>query len=85
LGRKTVGITNPLEAQVGTIRGDYTVESYELADKLGHAVRNLVHASGSPEEAKKDIDIYFTPEEFVSYTHSVEKSFTKISLSFLLL
>lgn len=73
LGRKTVGNTNPLEAQVGTIRGDYTVESYELADDLGHAARNLVHASGSVEEAKKDISIYFTPEEFVSYSHSVEQ------------
>src|SRR3989338_7070428 len=63
LGRKTAGATNPLDADVGTIRGDYTVESYELADKLGHPVRNLLHASGTVDEAKDDIATYFTKDE----------------------
>ncbi len=67
LGRKTVGSTNPLDADVGTIRGDFTVESYELADLLEHPVRNLVHASGSVEEAEKEIAIYFKKEEIVDY------------------
>lgn len=72
LGRKTVGSTNPLDADVGTIRGDYTVESYALADLLGHPIRNLVHASGDVQEAKDDIATYFTPDEIIDYRLIVE-------------
>ncbi|OQX51546.1 hypothetical protein B5M47_00345 [candidate division CPR3 bacterium 4484_211] len=73
LGRKTAGSTNPLDADVGTIRGDYTVESYEVADHLGHPIRNILHASGSVEEAEKEIGIYFRKEEIVSYPLIVEE------------
>lgn len=67
LGRKTVGHTDPSLAEPGTIRGDLTVESYELADTLGHAIRNLVHAAGSKEEAEKEIAIWFDEGELVDY------------------
>lgn len=67
LGRKTVGITNALEAVPGTIRGDFTVDSYMLADLQERPVRTIVHASGSKEEAEKDILIWFGEEEIVSY------------------
>ncbi|MBU1110293.1 nucleoside-diphosphate kinase [Patescibacteria group bacterium] len=67
LGRKTAGSTNPLDADVGTIRGDYTVESYEVADCLEHPIRNILHASGSVEEAEKEIAIYFDSDEIVDY------------------
>ena len=49
--RKLVGSTEPLQSAPGTIRGDYTLDSYDLADKDGRAVRNLVHASFSVEDA----------------------------------
>jgi len=67
IGRKTVGATNPLDASPGTIRGDYTVDSYELADKSNRVVRTIVHASGSVDEAKTEIALWFKPEELIDY------------------
>jgi len=65
--RKITGGTEPLTSDMGTIRGDYTIDSYELADVDGRAVRNLIHASGSPDEAKKEIDLWFTHGEIINY------------------
>ncbi len=67
LGRKTVGSTNPLDADVGTIRGDYSVDSYFLSDKVGRPVQNLVHASSDIEEAKREIQVWFRADELVDY------------------
>jgi len=67
LGRKTVGHTNPLKADVGSIRGDYSMESYFLADNLKRAIQNLIHASGSPEEAENEIKIWFSEDEILDY------------------
>ncbi len=67
LGRKTVGTTNPLEAEVGSIRGDYSTESYELADNIDRAIHSLIHASGSVDEAKREIELWFKPEEVLDY------------------
>lgn len=67
LGRKTAGATNPLIADIGSIRGDYSMESYELADNLGRVVHTLIHASGSPEEADEEIKIWFSPSEILDY------------------
>lgn len=63
--RKLVGSTEPLTSDVGTIRGDLTIDSYELADLEQRAVRNLVHASGTIEEAEKEIKLWFSEEELV--------------------
>lgn len=65
--RKLIGSTEPLSSDVGTIRGDYTIDSYQLADTDGRAVRNIVHASGSLEEANEEINLWFKPEELISY------------------
>jgi len=65
--RKILGGTEPLSSDVGTIRGDYVLDSYQMSDVSKRAVRNLVHASGSPEEAKMEIDHWFKPEELVKY------------------
>lgn len=65
--RKITGGTEPLTSDVGTIRGDFTIDSYQVSDTDGRAVRNLIHASGSPEEAEKEIAIWFTPEELLEY------------------
>ena len=42
--RKITGATEPLSSDVGTIRGDFTLDSYEVADFDNRAVRNLIHA-----------------------------------------
>lgn len=65
--RKITGGTEPLTSDMGTIRGDYTIDSYEVSDVDGRAVRNLLHASGSPEEAEKEIALWFHPKEIVDY------------------
>ena len=67
LGRKTAGATNPLVADIGSIRGDYSTDSYEASDTLGRAIQSLVHASGSVEEAEAEIKIWFKPEEILNY------------------
>ena len=54
--RKLAGATNPSEAEVGTIRGDFAME-------IG---RNVVHAADSSENAKKEYSIYFKESEIVS-------------------
>ncbi|MFA5358775.1 MAG: nucleoside-diphosphate kinase [Patescibacteria group bacterium] len=65
--RKITGGTEPLSSDVGTIRGDFTIDSYGMGDVDERAIRNLVHASGSPEEAEKEIAIWFKPEEILKY------------------
>lgn len=70
--KKITGGTEPLTSDVGTIRGDLTLDSYDLGDADDRAVRNLVHASGSPEEAKKEIPIWFSKKEILKY-HLVQE------------
>lgn len=65
--RKITGGTEPLTSDVGTIRGDYVLDSYQMADLDGRAVRNIIHASGSPEEAQAEIKHWFLPSELVDY------------------
>lgn len=67
LVRKITGGTEPLTSDVGTIRGDFTLDSYAMADLDKRSVRNLIHASGSTEEAEKEIPIWFKPEEILEY------------------
>ncbi len=73
LVRKLTGGTEPLSSDVGTIRGDFTLDSYAMADSDGRSVRNLIHASGSVEEFEKERVIWFGDEEILSYTHIQEK------------
>lgn len=65
--RKLIGGTEPLTSDVGTIRGDFTIDSYILSDVDGRSVRNLVHASGNTSDSEKEIDLWFKKEELVSY------------------
>lgn len=59
LVRSIVGKTNPADSPAGTIRGDLGDDSYEQADNENRSVRNLVHASGTVEEAKREIGLWF--------------------------
>ena len=65
--RKMVGSTEPKKALPGTIRGDFAHHSYEYADKKGIAIKNLIHASDSSASAKKEIALWFKPEELHTY------------------
>ncbi|BCX16006.1 MAG: nucleoside-diphosphate kinase [Candidatus Parcubacteria bacterium] len=65
--RKLVGSTEPLQSDVGTIRGDFTLDSYAIADNDNRAVRNLVHASSSVAEAEYEIKVWFDEKEIFSY------------------
>lgn len=65
--RKITGGTEPLTSDVGTIRGDFTIDSYEVSDEDNRATRNIVHASGSAEEAEAEIVLWFRPEEILNY------------------
>ena len=65
--RKMVGGTEPKSALPGTIRGDFAHVSFAHADREGKAIENLIHASGSVEEAKQEVALWFKAEELHSY------------------
>ncbi len=61
--RKTMGATNPVSAEPGTIRADFGVE-------IG---RNLVHGSDGPDTAAFEVALFFREEELVSWTRDAER------------
>lgn len=71
--RKIRGATNPLGADLGSITADYAVDSYFLADEVARSIRNLVHASGTKEEAEHEIEIWFDDEEIFEYLMPMEQ------------
>ena len=73
LVRKLVGGTEPKSALPGTIRGDYSHMSFGYADKHNVGIPNLIHASGSVEEAKQEIEHWFSNYEIYDYSSPREK------------
>lgn len=71
--RKLVGETSPKEAQPGTIRADFAHMSFDHADDAGTAVKNLIHASAEPEEAREEIEIWFDESEIHDYSRADTK------------
>jgi nucleoside-diphosphate kinase len=67
LVRKIVGATSPGDAAPGTIRGDYSFDTYQLADLSKRPIQNLIHASGEVDEAEREISIWFTKDEIFSW------------------
>jgi nucleoside-diphosphate kinase len=65
--RKLVGSTEPLTSDVGTIRGDFVLDSYQMCDTDGRSVRNLIHATGTVEEAEREINHWFNEGEIINY------------------
>ncbi|MDH5607757.1 MAG: nucleoside-diphosphate kinase [Anaerolineae bacterium] len=61
--RQTMGATNPTEAAPGSVRHDFALE-------IG---RNLTHASDSVENGKNEIELWFSPDELVSWTRAVDE------------
>ncbi|MEK7647023.1 MAG: nucleoside-diphosphate kinase [Patescibacteria group bacterium] len=78
--RKLVGGTEPLTSDVGTIRGDFVLDSYQMSDADGRAVRNLIHASGSVEEAEKEIKHWFAEGDLINYKLFQEKVLYDVDL-----
>ena len=60
--RNTMGATNPASAAPGTIRGDYGMT-------IG---MNLIHGSDSEESARREIDLFFSADEILSYERAVD-------------
>lgn len=71
--RKMVGTTEPKSAEPGTVRGDYAHVSFAHSNAHGLSIPNLIHASGDPEEAAKEIAHWFTKDEIFSYETAHEK------------
>jgi nucleoside-diphosphate kinase len=65
--KKLVGGTEPTTADIGTIRGDLAIDSYQIANVDERGVRNLVHCSDNPEEAEHEISLWFNEDELISY------------------
>lgn len=70
--RKIVGGTMPSQAEMGTIRGDYSVDSAVLANAQKRGIRNLVHASGNVAEAEAEIALWFKSDEIHEYQRAEE-------------
>jgi nucleoside-diphosphate kinase len=79
--RKLVGGTEPLTSDVGTIRGDLTLDSYGLSGTDGRAVRNLIHCSDKPEEAEREIKIWFKENEIVDYKFAHDQILYDVDLN----
>ena len=71
--RKMTGSTEPRQALPGTIRGDFAHHSYAYADNKGTAVKNIIHASDTSENAKKEVALWFTDKEIHTYKTVHEK------------
>lgn len=78
--RKIVGGTEPLASDLGTLRGDFVLDSYQMADTDERAVRNLVHASGNVEEAEMEIKYWFKDDELLEYRLLQEQILYDINL-----
>jgi len=63
VARKTIGATNPVDADAGTIRGDFGME-------VG---RNLVHGSDSPENGEKEVALFFSPDELFAWARDTDR------------
>lgn len=78
--RKITGSTEPLSSTPGTIRGDFTIDSYSAANSDKRSVRNIIHSSGSVDEANKEIAIWFRPEEVLNYRLVTEEIIYDVNL-----
>jgi nucleoside-diphosphate kinase len=76
--RKMTGATEPKTALPGTIRGDYAHMSYGHSDDNEFGLHNIIHASGSLEEAKPEIEHWFKPEDLFNYNSVHELSSQKL-------
>lgn len=70
--RKLAGHTLPVFAEMGTIRGDFSVDSPSIANVEKRAIHNVMHASETPDEAKNEISLWFKPDQIHAYKRAEE-------------
>ena len=74
--RKILGSTSPAEGDIGTIRNDYSLDTYALADSIDRSTMTMLHASDSVENAERELKIWFKESEICNnYETGVEKIF----------
>ncbi len=79
--KKMVGGTEPTTSDVGTIRGDFSLDSYHLSDLDSRgSVRNLIHCTDDVNEYEREMNIWFKPEEIVNYRHIQEAMLYDVNL-----
>jgi nucleoside-diphosphate kinase len=71
--RKIIGSTFPDQAAPGTVRGDFAHQTKASSEVSGKAVMNLVHASGNSQEAKYEVELWFSAAELFEYETLAEK------------
>jgi nucleoside-diphosphate kinase len=71
--RKLSGNTIPLLAQPGTVRGDFSHDTIDLANEQNRPLRNLIHASDTVEDGNKEISVWFKENELFSYERADEE------------
>ncbi|MCS6956724.1 MAG: nucleoside-diphosphate kinase [Patescibacteria group bacterium] len=71
--RKLSGNTIPVLAAPGTIRGDFSHDSIDLANEQNRPLRNIIHASDTVEDGEKEVALWFKPEELFSYKKAGEE------------
>jgi nucleoside-diphosphate kinase len=57
--RKMAGSTEPLSAESGSLRGNFSTDSYEIADQENRTIQNLIHVSDCIDTAKREIELWF--------------------------
>ncbi len=72
--RKIIGATEPRKADPSSIRGMYSTDSYDVADKKQRAIKNLVHASEDKATSEREIGVWFKPGELMKYKRVDESS-----------
>ncbi|MCL4364615.1 nucleoside-diphosphate kinase [Patescibacteria group bacterium] len=77
IARKLRGHTIPLLAQTGTLHSDYSFDSSTLSAGLDRVVKTFVHASGSVDEAEREIKYWFPKIEFKDYEREVDQLYLK--------
>ncbi len=71
--RRLAGSTNINEAAPGTIRGDYSHDTFDLANISNRPGITIIHATDDPAESEKEVNIWFNPDEIHSYERLDEK------------
>ena len=70
--KRLTGPTNIDEAAPGTIRGDFSHDTFGLANKANRPNITIIHATDDPSEAVKEIEFWFSPDEIHTYTKPEE-------------
>jgi nucleoside-diphosphate kinase len=70
--RKLAGQTMPSEAEMGTIRGDFSVDDATAANRDKRAIHNILHVSETLEEAEHELNFWFAAEDIFDYKRAEE-------------